>query len=106
MAIFLDCLFGYFLVSVFYLFFFTLTGIRKIASIKIDTSSVKIFKISILIPAYKEDNVLIAAVDNIIAQIYPKEKLEIVIIADSLKKNILSDLNQRPVSVFKSQFSK
>ena len=51
-------------------------------------------KFAVLIPGYKEDQVIIEVAKQAIEQNYPKEKFDVIIIADSFKKSTLDQLDQ------------
>jgi cellulose synthase/poly-beta-1,6-N-acetylglucosamine synthase-like glycosyltransferase len=56
-------------------------------------------KIAVLIPAYKEDNVIVDVAVEALRQSYPAEKFDVVVIADSLKRATLDELRTLPVRV-------
>jgi len=60
--------------------------------------------ISVFLPAYKEDAVIVSTARQAAANPYPYKK--IVVIADSLKPETLKTLRQIPVSVVEVQFEK
>lgn len=60
----------------------------------------------ILIPAYKEDNVLLETVENVLALDYPADNREIVVIADSLQAETLEKLRSYPIKVLEVNFTK
>lgn len=54
-------------------------------------------KIAVLIPAYKEDKVILQVAKEAIAHDYPTEKFEVVVIADSLQAATLLELQKLPL---------
>ena len=71
----------------------------------------KIRRMAVLIPAYKEDNVIISVAEEALEQDYPKDQFEVYIIADSLQEQTLTRLAETgaqtiPVSFEKSTKSK
>jgi cellulose synthase/poly-beta-1,6-N-acetylglucosamine synthase-like glycosyltransferase len=58
----------------------------------------------ILIPAYKEDNVILETVENVLALDYPAENREIIVIADSLQPDTLAKLSAYPIQVLEVNF--
>lgn len=71
----------------------------------------KIRRMAVLIPAYKEDNVIVNVAEEALEQNYPKDQFEVYIIADSLQEQTLTRLAQTgahtiPVSFDKSTKSK
>jgi cellulose synthase/poly-beta-1,6-N-acetylglucosamine synthase-like glycosyltransferase len=63
-------------------------------------------KIAILIPAYKEDNIILSTVNSYNRLSYPSDKFEVVVIADSLKDQTLSELAATGANVIRVKFDK
>ncbi len=63
-------------------------------------------RFAVLIPAYKEDAVIINVAEKAIKQQYPSSNYDVVIIADSLQADTLEKLSQLPVKVIEVQFEK
>ena len=63
-------------------------------------------KIAVLIPSYKEDQVITSVATSASNQHYPKEKFDVVVIADSLKPETLTNLRQLPIKVIEVSFEK
>ncbi len=61
-------------------------------------------KIAVLIPAYKEDQVIVSVASQALDQQYPAESFEVVIIADSLRSETLDQLRLLPVIVVEVSF--
>ncbi|MDW3651738.1 MAG: glycosyltransferase family 2 protein [Bacteroidia bacterium] len=94
---------GYFLYVVGYTACCSLAGmIRSFKSPLSDTWD--FHKIAILVPAYKEDAVILSATTRNLMVNYPKESFELIIIADSLKKESLEGLRKMPVSLIEVDF--
>ena len=55
--------------------------------------------IGVLIPAYKEDRVIVETVSANLRQHYPTDRFELIVIADSLQPDTLARLNALPVRV-------
>lgn len=71
-------------ITVSYLLIFSISSLTK-RDIKQFSSSKKI-KFIILIPAYKEDRVIMDSVNSILDQDYPLDKMDIVVISDKMQK--------------------
>jgi cellulose synthase/poly-beta-1,6-N-acetylglucosamine synthase-like glycosyltransferase len=56
-------------------------------------------KIAVLIPAYKEDLVIIACVQSLLQQTYPADQYDVIIIADSLRGETIAQLKKWPVQI-------
>ena len=94
----------YITIQVIYLLLFSLAG--KLFPKKAFPSATKFRSIRILIPGYKEDAVIIATAKNAIQQDYPKDKYEVVIIADSFSQSTLQSLASLPIQVVEVSFEK
>ena len=63
-------------------------------------------KIAVLIPGYKEDDVIIEVAKDALNQDYPQNLYDVVIIADSFQEETLQKLKQLPVKVIEVKFDK
>lgn len=63
-------------------------------------------KIAVLIPAYKEDGVIIDVARQALQQDYPHKDYTVVVIADSLKPETVHQLKQLPIAVVEVSFDK
>jgi cellulose synthase/poly-beta-1,6-N-acetylglucosamine synthase-like glycosyltransferase len=63
-------------------------------------------KVAILIPAYKEDAVIVDIAVQALNQHYPANRFDVVIIADSLKTSTLEKLQTLPIKVVEVAFDK
>lgn len=61
-------------------------------------------RIAILVPAYKEDNVILFTADNLLQLDYPREAYDIYIIADSFGDSTLQELKKLPLYVHEVSF--
>ena len=80
----------YFIYTVSYSFILSIAG--YFYSTKPSTESDLSNKIVVFIPAYKEDEVIVEAAQEAISHNYPKEKFDVVVVADSLKQETLDRL--------------
>lgn len=88
-------LFFCFAVNVLYLFIFSLGSLRKKVSKMKNTLLLR--RIAILIPAYKEDEVIMECIESCMQQDYPKEKYDIVVISDRMKPETNDKLSILPI---------
>lgn len=58
-----------------------------------------------LIPAYKEDAVIVETANKAIHQSYPRERFEVIVVADKLQPSTVSKLNQLPIKVIEVTFA-
>ncbi|MEI6059090.1 MAG: glycosyltransferase family 2 protein [Bacteroidota bacterium] len=63
-------------------------------------------KIAVLIPGYKEDEVILEVAREALLQDYPKNRYDIVIIADSFEPETLAKLREMPIKVVEVKFDK
>lgn len=63
-------------------------------------------KIAVLIPGYKEDEVIIEVATEALKQDYPADKYDVVIIADSFEKETLIKLGSMPIKLIEVSFDK
>ncbi|MGC8864748.1 MAG: glycosyltransferase [Bacteroidales bacterium] len=61
-------------------------------------------RIAVLIPGYKEDNIIVEIARLALQQNYPKDKYDVVIIADSFKPETLEALRKLPIKVIEVSF--
>lgn len=97
-------IFTYLAGCVFFNFFFSLAGRlvrRKKSSIETPSSYQRIV---ILIPAYKEDEVILSAAESYSRLNYPKSYYDTVVIADSLRPETLTALGDAGVRVIPVSF--
>ncbi|RLD91328.1 MAG: glycosyltransferase family 2 protein [Bacteroidetes bacterium] len=92
----------YFLLATLYIFIYGISGLfyRQ----KHTASVTKQRKFAVLIPGYKEDEVIIHVAEEAIKQDYPNDKYEVIVIADSFKKSTLEALHKLPITVVEVVF--
>lgn len=96
---------GYLLVNVVYLFTSAVAGrLGKADDLPITESPNKIRRIAVLIPAYKEDAVIIGSVVANLQQDYPADSYDLIVVADSFKPETLATLAGYPIKVMPVQF--
>lgn len=99
-------LFIYLALSAIYIFIFAFAG--KLYSLKKPNlqKQKKQSKFAVLIPGYKEDNVICEVAEQALKQDYPKELFDIVIIADSFLPETLTKLKKMPIILVEVVFEK
>ena len=92
------------LLATMYIFVFAVAGLfyRQVAY----SVNVTFRKIAVLIPGYKEDDVIIEVAKDALAQDYPAEMYDVVIIADSFQPGTISMLKELPIKVIEVKFDK
>lgn len=86
----------YFTLSAIYLITFAISG-HFYKNMKYPENTDKYRKIGILVPAYKEDNVILGVAEFALKQEYPN--FELIIIADSFKEETLEKLRKLPLTL-------
>ncbi len=97
-------LIGYFGFASIYVFIFSVAGLfsaRKRSEILH-----KQRRFAVLIPGYKEDNVIVDVAKKALDQNYPEDLYEVIIIADSFQESTLSTLAELPIRVVEVSFEK
>ncbi len=61
-------------------------------------------RFAILIPAYKEDAVIVPVVEDALKQSYPADKFEVIVMADSLQPGTLERLARLPAKIVEVAF--
>lgn len=109
MSVILDIVFGIILLylsfSVIYLFILSVFGKLFYKTNKF-LHSAALKKIAILVPAYKEDGIIVHTAEELLLQNYPRNLFDIYIIADSFERETLQKLRQLPVEVIEVSFEK
>jgi cellulose synthase/poly-beta-1,6-N-acetylglucosamine synthase-like glycosyltransferase len=86
-----------------YLLIFALAG-KLIRRKSVPETCVRQRKIAVLIPAYKEDGIIVQTAQKALKQDYPADRYDVIIIADSLQADTLERLRQLPVRVEEVSF--
>lgn len=97
-------LYVYLAITSLYLLIFAFAGLfpyRK-KPVKDD----KLRKFAILIPGYKEDEIIVEVCKDALEQNYPKDKYEVIAIADSYQPETIAALNELPIRVIEVSFDK
>ncbi len=78
-------------INILYLFVFAVASLFRIRIIPSGKNE-SYRKIAVLIPGYKEDNVIIDVADDATKQNYPKDKFDVIVIADSFADSTIESL--------------
>lgn len=95
-------LLAYLGLNVLYIFFFSVAGNfrRSWRGISADKNR----KMAVLIPGYKEDQVIVHVAEHALQQDYPSEYYDVIIIADSFQESTLDMLRKLPVKIVEVSF--
>lgn len=97
-------IFGYLAFNIFYLLLFAIAGrFRKKTAYSV---SLEKKRIAVLIPAYKEDSVIVETATEAAQHDYPSDSFDVFIIADRLREDTLEKLSKLPVEVIPVYFDK
>ncbi len=100
-------LIAFLLLNVVYLFVCAVAGrLGRADDVELMRLPDRFRRIAVLIPAYKEDAVIIDSIQANLAQNYPADCFDLVVIADSLKPETLETLQTLPVRVVPVVFEK
>jgi len=90
-------LFAFFSIAVVYI---TVFGIAAYLPRKTRAPKTNIVrKFAVLIPGYKEDMVIVQVAADALKQNYPRDRFDVIVIADSFKPETLSELRKLPIRV-------
>lgn len=98
--------FAYCAASVGYLFILALWGRLFYRKKSEGGNEVPRKKIAVLVPAYKEDGIILSTASNLLRLDYPKELYDVYIIADSFQPQTISELRAMPIQVLEVSFDK
>ncbi|MGE0092521.1 MAG: glycosyltransferase family 2 protein [Bacteroidales bacterium] len=90
-------------ISVLYILFFALLSIFK--SYRIEDTPRKKLDILVIFPAYKEDLVIIESVKSFLNQDYSADKMEIVVVSDSMNDDTNQSLSRLPINLLIPEYS-
>ena len=88
--------------SSIYIFIFSFAGLFPIRKRKTINSEMR--KYAVMIPGYKEDQVIIEVAEDALKQDYPQDKYDVIVIADSFQKETLETLRKLPIQVIEVSF--
>lgn len=88
-----------FATSVLYLFLFALKSLKKKRNKYSEAE--EYYRFAVLIPAYKEDGIILNTVESFMQQKYPKEQYDVIVISDQMKENTLQKLTELSAKVVK-----
>jgi cellulose synthase/poly-beta-1,6-N-acetylglucosamine synthase-like glycosyltransferase len=89
--------------SVLYFFIFSIAGTLRKKSNSINYA-LAVKRIAVLVPAYKEDNIILSTAKNLLKLDYPKYWFDIYIIADSFQPSTILQLKNLRVNVIEVAF--
>ncbi|MEI6274800.1 MAG: glycosyltransferase family 2 protein [Prolixibacteraceae bacterium] len=90
--------------SLLYIFLFSMAGLLYQQKPYPETMVKR--KIAVLIPGYKEDEVIVEVAEEVLLQNYPKDRFDVIIIADSFQPETIAKLKQLQVIVIEVSFEK
>ena len=97
-------LFVYLLVTLSYLFVLSVAG--RLSRPKRYSASLQKARIAVVIPSYKEDNIITHTASQALMQHYPRTNYTVTVIADQLQPETIRALQEIPVGVIEVQWEK
>ncbi|RYC72124.1 glycosyltransferase [Spirosoma sordidisoli] len=91
---------------VLYLLFFALAGRLRKNKNMVRTYAATSQRIAVLIPAYREDGVILESAQQGLLQTYPASMYDVIVIADSLQPETIQTLRKLPIQVIEVSFEK
>ncbi|MBO0935550.1 glycosyltransferase [Fibrella sp. HMF5335] len=91
--------------TIHYFFYALLGRLGRADDVTPTTTAGLVRKIAVLVPAYKEDTVILDSVRANLRQDYPKDHFDIIVIADQFQPHTLAALAQLPVQVLPVSFA-
>lgn len=99
--------FAYFSYVVAYSLLFSIAGLfYKVPSFLSVKKNDHFNKIAVIIPAYKEDAVIIEVARQALSQSHPKSQYDVIVIADSLKQATIDELKKLNIIVHEVHFER
>ena len=89
--------------NVAYLLFFAVAS--KLRRPKPCPETQQRYRFAVLFPAYKEDRVIVQAVQRFLLQEYPREQYEIIVISDHMQPETDEALQRLPIRVLKANYA-
>lgn len=96
--------YGYLVITSLYIFINAVAGLFPYK--KPVPKDKQIRKFAVMIPGYKEDEIIVEVCKDALEQDYPKDKFDVIAIADSYKAETLSALRELPIKVIEVSFEK
>jgi len=97
-------LFAYLAITSLYIFTFAFAGLFPYRKKLPKDNNLR--KFAILIPGYKEDEIIVEVCRDALDQNYPKDKFDVIAIADSYQVETLAALRELPIKVIEVSFEK
>lgn len=97
-------LYAYFAFAAVYVLIFAIGSVMAPKAKPLTVNHLR--KIAVLIPGYKEDNVIVDVAKDALTQNYPKDKYDVVIIADSFQPETIVKLKALSIKLIEVSFDK
>ncbi len=96
--------FGYLFITSLYIFVFAFAGLFNLPKPKPKDQIQR--KFAVMIPGYKEDEIIVEVCEDALQQDYPKELYDVVAICDTYKPETIAALKKLPIKVIEVSFDK
>ena len=92
-------------VSTLYMFVYSVLGLfYREKNKRVSANNSVAPRIAVIIPAYKEDSVIIKTAESALRQIYPVGKSQVIVVADRLQTSTIYKLNNLPLKLIEVNF--
>lgn len=91
-------------IATLYIFVFAFAGLFYNDPVVTEPERSK--KIAVVIPGYKEDEVIIEVAREALLQNYPRKSYDVVVVADSFERETMEKLEKLPIKLLKVRFDK
>jgi cellulose synthase/poly-beta-1,6-N-acetylglucosamine synthase-like glycosyltransferase len=96
--------FSYLFITSLYIFVFAFAGLFNLPKPKPKDQIQR--KFAVMIPGYKEDEIIVEVCEDALQQDYPKELYDVVAICDTYKPETIAALKKLPIKVIEVSFDK
>jgi cellulose synthase/poly-beta-1,6-N-acetylglucosamine synthase-like glycosyltransferase len=86
--------------------FFSGKGIDELSGDVVASGGLVKRRIAVLVPAYREDGIILSTANNLLGLDYPADRYRVYIIADSFQKETVEQLGRLPLTVLEVSFEK
>ncbi|MBN2237890.1 MAG: glycosyltransferase [Bacteroidales bacterium] len=97
-------IYAYLALTSLYIFLFSIAGIFPQRKRKQKDQLLR--KFAVMIPGYKEDEIIVEVCRDALEQDYPKDQFDVIAIADSYQPETIAELKKLPIKVIEVSFDK
>lgn len=94
----------YFAIAAVYVLIFAIGSLFSVKTVYKENNKVR--RMAVMIPGYKEDNVIVDVAKQALDQNYPADSFDVIVIADSFLPETINKLRQLPIKLIEVSFDK